>query len=92
METNQKPPAVRKPLHVQINQQEEEMLSALANIHGVSKGHVVRTAVRVAYQMHIQHVPLCASGSPCFVPHMHAAQPRPVSVTVTGIPNNGNVQ
>jgi hypothetical protein len=82
-------PRIRKPFHSQLNEDEEAMLIAISNLHGISKGQVVRTAIRTLYQMSIKHTPLCATGQPCFVPHMHTAVARPLSATVQGEFTNG---
>lgn len=72
----------RKPFNLLLSPDEYTMLKKLAEQSGQSAGTELRTALRARFSMLCIGCATCASGSACFVPHMHA--PRPMSPN--GIP------
>lgn len=62
--------------NVLLDPEERRMLEELRDTTGFSAGLVVRQAIRACHSMRVQHIPQCANGSPCLVPHMwHSAPP-----------------
>lgn len=64
------------PFNVMLTQVDRAHLDALSVLDSVSAGHVIRKLISAAHDMAIDNIPKCASGNPCFVPHMHAANVR----------------
>lgn len=60
------------PFNLLLNPEDKTMLDTLADRLSVSRGQVLRQALRQEFTMRIKKVPLCATGQPCFVPQMHA--------------------
>lgn len=71
-------PNNRKPFNVLLSDKEYNMLQALSNASGDSKGTELRKALSARYLWQVKKQAVCANGSPCFVPHLHQmnAQPR----------------
>lgn len=42
---------------------------------GETKGQVLRKLIAYAFAMRFQAHPICASGRPCLVPHLHVLNP-----------------
>lgn len=66
-----KSPNFQKPLSVLFDDESAAMLTALTENGRVSKGHVIRQAVRNAHAMQILQRPTCANGNACHCPHTH---------------------
>lgn len=64
------------PFNVMLTQVDRAHLDDLALLDSVSAGHVIRKLINAAHSMAIDQVPRCATGNPCFVPHMHSANVR----------------
>jgi hypothetical protein len=62
----------RKPFHVLLSADEMDMLTSLTSMSGESGGAVLRAALRARFSHQCMNCPTCASGTPCYVPHMHA--------------------
>jgi hypothetical protein len=65
-----------KNVHILMTPEEADELFDYANSLRCSAAHVVRELVRAAVDMTHSANPRCATGAPCFVPHMHAS-PNP---------------
>ncbi len=64
----------KKPPHsfnVLFDEDEMSMLDHLAHLTKTNKSIVLRQALKYRFAMEAQHVPTCADGRKCFVPHMH---------------------
>lgn len=66
-----KSPNFQKPLSVLFDDETADMLTQLTDKGRLSKGHVIRQAVRHTFAMQIQHRPTCATGNACHCPHTH---------------------
>lgn len=54
-----------------------EKLAALTENGRLSRGDVLRNLVHYAYQMKIQRIPTCVTGTACHCPHTHLVAPMP---------------
>lgn len=67
-----------KSFNLLLDDQMRKELSALQQLTQCSGGQILRQALHAKYCHQILRTPSCASGQPCFVPHMHVpAQPFP---------------
>lgn len=66
-----KSPNFQRPLSVLFDTETAAMLEALTDNGRVSKGHVIRQAVRNVHAMQILHRPTCSNGNACHCPHTH---------------------
>lgn len=64
---------IRTPFNVMLNRAERDTLNALAESAGVSKGQVIRAAIKAKHS-HAMGAYCCGNGEPCFVPQMHHAR------------------
>ena len=62
------------PFNVLLPPAEVAQLAALADALHQSRGAVIRGLIRSAHAMILKKVPTCATGGPCFVPHLHQVQ------------------
>lgn len=53
-------------------------LEQLSIESGESKGSIIRKLIQHAFAMRFQAHPICASGRPCLVPHLHVGQSAPI--------------
>lgn len=69
--------------NVLLSEEEYGMLRALATENSTNMSIVLRQALRSRYRMQIERLPMCASGVPCLVPHVHAVPaPAPTPAPV----------
>lgn len=66
-----KSPNFQKPLSVLFDDETAAMLTELQQKGRVSKGHVIRQAIRHAHAMQVKKIPTCANGTACHCPHTH---------------------
>lgn len=68
-----------KQFNVLLDKSERHMLAELAKSQRASSGFILRQLIARAYAMQYQNCPVCANGTPCFVPHMHHSRPNPLA-------------
>jgi len=71
-----------RAFNILMNDDERRALDALAQQSGFSRGLIIRRLILAAAKHSIQGHPTCASGSPCFVPQMHARPVTPPAQTL----------
>jgi len=64
-------PKKAHPFNIMLSPTHVKSLTQLAQRSHCSQAHVLRCALDAAYRMVFAHVPSCADGSRCYVPHMH---------------------
>jgi hypothetical protein len=57
----------RKPFNCLLSTQEDDMLTQLSAIDGISKGNALRNCLRTVFAMRCKAIPTCADGGACFV-------------------------
>lgn len=55
----------------------KEKLSALTQNGRLSRGDVIRALIHFRYQMDVQRIPTCVTGTACHCPHTHLMAPMP---------------
>lgn len=63
--------------NVMLTATDRENLQKCAELEQVSLGHIARIAIRAHISMVLHQAPTCATGTPCFVPHMHPRRQAP---------------
>lgn len=66
-----KSPNFQHPLSVLFDEETKNMLTELQQKGRVSKGQVIRQAIRNVYLMTVKRSPTCANGNACHCPHTH---------------------
>lgn len=64
--------------NVLLTQEEHAKLSELARLESISRGAIVRRLIASLFAMRREGCPVCASGHPCLVPHMHGRPTVPL--------------
>jgi len=63
--------------NVMLTMTDRKELQFAAELLHVTMGAFTRSALRAAIAHHLYQAPTCASGQPCYVPHMHPPRPEP---------------
>ena len=74
----EKPQLKTKSFNVLFTPDLQAQLDHLAHVSGESRGAVIRKLIAHAFAMRFQAHPICASGRPCLVPHLHVSSAQPL--------------
>lgn len=72
--------------NLMLNSTEKKALEGLATHYGQSQGFVLRLALSNLTRMVLHRNPVCASGKPCPVPHIHVDLANPSTEPPAAIP------
>lgn len=61
--------------NVLLSPQDFDMVKQMADETSTNMSIVIRQAIKSRYLHDVKHIPTCANGRSCFVPHMHATAP-----------------